>query len=139
MLLCVGERATTIKHFSTQKQHQQKKPLTIVWKQECSWTRNGGFWDKANTLFSTMVHSTSSSWMIISFLRILIANRSSVPLRSASITCTNWLSISVLETYLLRLNEFCKYIYFAERTFSQHHQKIEVSWSNQIFFRHIVW
>ena len=36
--------------------------LTIVWKQEWSWTRNGGLRAIANTLFSTIVHSMSSSW-----------------------------------------------------------------------------
>uniref|UniRef100_A0A182UYB0 Uncharacterized protein n=1 Tax=Anopheles merus TaxID=30066 RepID=A0A182UYB0_ANOME len=61
----------------------------MVWKQECSCTRNGGLLDRARTRFSTIVHSTSSSWMMMSFFRILIAYSSSVPLRSASITLPN--------------------------------------------------
>jgi len=60
--------------------------LTIVWKQECNWTRKGGFSPSARTRFSIMVHSTSSSWMITSFLSILMAYNSSLPLRSASKT-----------------------------------------------------
>ena len=60
--------------------------LTTVWKHEWRWTRKGGFPDRASTLFSTMVHSTSSSWMIMSFLRILIAYNSSEPFLSANIT-----------------------------------------------------
>ena len=36
--------------------------LTIVWKQEWSWTRNGGLSAIASTRFSTIVHSMSSSW-----------------------------------------------------------------------------
>ncbi len=58
----------------------------MVWKVECSCVKNGGFPDSANTLFSTMVHSTSSSWITTSFFRIFTAYKSSVPLRSASIT-----------------------------------------------------
>uniref|UniRef100_A0A182JI04 Uncharacterized protein n=1 Tax=Anopheles atroparvus TaxID=41427 RepID=A0A182JI04_ANOAO len=61
----------------------------MVWKQECSCTRNGGLVESARTRFSTIVHSTSSSWMMMSFFRILIAYSSSVPLRSASITLPN--------------------------------------------------
>ena len=60
--------------------------LTTVWKQEWRWTRKGGFPESAKTLFSIMVHSTSSSWMMTSFLRILIANNSEVPFRSANMT-----------------------------------------------------
>lgn len=63
-----------------------KYSRSIVWKQECNWTRNGGLLDRANTRFSTIVHSTSSSWMMMSFFRILMAYSSSVPLRSANIT-----------------------------------------------------
>ena len=59
---------------------------TIVWKQECSCTRKGGLLDMARTRFSIIVHSTSSSWMITSFFRILMAYNSSVPLRSDSTT-----------------------------------------------------
>lgn len=61
--------------------------LTMVWKQECSCTRNGGLLERAKTRFSIMVHSTSSSWIMTSFFRILMAYSSSVPLRSANITC----------------------------------------------------
>lgn len=59
---------------------------TMVWKQECSCVRKGGFPARASTLFSTMVHSTSSSWITTSFFRILMAYSSSVPFLSASIT-----------------------------------------------------
>lgn len=76
-----------------QKRRKQKllKPCvcgfyTIVWKHECSWVRKGGFPESARTLFSTMVHSTSSSWITTSFFKIFTAYSSSVPLRSASIT-----------------------------------------------------
>ena len=48
--------------------------------------RKGGFPERARTLFSTMVHSTSSSWITTSFFKILIAYNSSAPFRSASIT-----------------------------------------------------
>lgn len=60
---------------------------TTVWKQECSCVRKGGlsFW--AKTLFSTIVHSTSSSWITTSFFRILMAYSSSVDFISANITC----------------------------------------------------
>lgn len=61
--------------------------LTIVWKQEWSWTKNGGLFDRASTRFSTMVHSTSSSCMMMSFFKIFIAYSSSVPFLSANITC----------------------------------------------------
>lgn len=57
---------------------QDSRP-TMVWKHECSWTRNGGLLARARTLFSIMVHSTSSSWMMMSFFRILMAYSSSVP------------------------------------------------------------
>lgn len=60
--------------------------LTTVWKQECSCVRNGGLSSKASTRFSTMVHSTSSSWITTSFFRILTAYSSSVPFRSESMT-----------------------------------------------------
>ena len=36
--------------------------LTMVWKQEWSWTRKGGLSAMARTRFSTIVQSTSSSW-----------------------------------------------------------------------------
>lgn len=49
--------------------------------------RKGGLSLWANTLFSTMVHSTSSSWITTSFFRILMAYSSSVDFISASITC----------------------------------------------------
>lgn len=39
-----------------------KYSRSIVWKHECSWTRNGGLWERASTRFSTIAHSTSSSW-----------------------------------------------------------------------------
>ena len=60
--------------------------LTMVWKHEWRWTRKGGFWAIAKTLFSTITHSMSSSWMMTSFFNTLIAYNSSVPFRSASIT-----------------------------------------------------
>jgi len=60
---------------------------TMVWKQEWRATRKGGRPCIARTRFSIIVQSTSSSWIITSFLRILIAYSSSVPFRSASITC----------------------------------------------------
>ena len=58
----------------------------MVWKHECSWVRKGGFPDRARTLFSTMVHSTSSSWITTSFFKIFMAYNSSVPFLSANIT-----------------------------------------------------
>ena len=61
--------------------------VTMVWKQECSWVRKGGFPGRASTRFSTIVHSTSSSWMTTSFFRIFTAYSSSVPFRSESMTC----------------------------------------------------
>ena len=60
--------------------------ITVVWKHECIWTRNGGFWARARTRFSTIVHSTSSSCIMMSFFNILMAYNSSVPFLSASIT-----------------------------------------------------
>lgn len=60
---------------------------TTVWKQEWSCVRKGGLSLWANTLFSTIVHSTSSSWITTSFFRILMAYSSSVDFISASITC----------------------------------------------------
>lgn len=52
---------------------REKKILTMVWKHECNWTRNGGLLGRARTRFSIIVHSTSSSWMITSFFKILMA------------------------------------------------------------------
>lgn len=56
--------------------------------------RKGGLSLWAKTLFSTIVHSTSSSWITTSFFRILMAYSSSVDFISASITCgrrkTQW-------------------------------------------------
>lgn len=60
---------------------------TIVWKQECKYTRNGGFLGSASTRFSAMVHSTSSSWTTTSFFKIFTANTSFVILCSARTTC----------------------------------------------------
>lgn len=59
---------------------------TTVWKHECSCVRKGGLSCCARTLFSTMVHSTSSSWITTSFFRIFIAYSSSVAFISASMT-----------------------------------------------------
>ena len=39
--------------------------ITMVWKQECNWTKKGGFCDNARTRFSTMAQSMSSSWIIV--------------------------------------------------------------------------
>lgn len=61
--------------------------LTTVWKQEWSCVRKGGLSLSANTLFSTIVHSTSSSWITTSFFRIFMAYSSSVDFISANITC----------------------------------------------------
>jgi len=66
--------------------NHQRPLLTIVWKQECSLTRNGGLLLSASTRFSINTQSTSSSWTTTSFLRTLMAYSSSVPLRSASST-----------------------------------------------------
>lgn len=66
---------------------ERQSSRTTVWKQEWSCVRNGGLSCSASTRFSTMVHSTSSSWITTSFFRILIAYSSSVPFLSASITC----------------------------------------------------
>ncbi|TNN42851.1 hypothetical protein EYF80_046964 [Liparis tanakae] len=57
-----------------------------VWKHECRYVRKGGLSCWARTLFSTMVHSTSSSWITTSFFRIFIAYSSSVAFISASMT-----------------------------------------------------
>lgn len=73
-------------HVKISGKSKKLKVRTMVWKQEWSCTRNGGLLLSASTRFSTIVHSTSSSCMMISFLSILIAYNSSVPLRSASIT-----------------------------------------------------
>ncbi len=59
---------------------------TTVWKHEWSCVRKGGLSCWARTLFSTMVHSTSSSWITTSFFRIFIAYSSSVAFISASMT-----------------------------------------------------
>jgi len=69
---------------------KEENDRTIVWKQECSWTKKGGLFDSASTRFSTIVHSTSSSWIMISFFKILMAYSSSVPFLSASKTL-NWI------------------------------------------------
>lgn len=79
-------RLVNIFHDIVQLLRKSVGPPTMLWKVECSCVKNGGFPANANTLFSTMVHSTSSSWITTSFFRIFIAYRSSVPLRSASIT-----------------------------------------------------
>lgn len=55
------------------EREREKKILTMVWKHECNWTRNGGLLGRARTRFSIIVHSTSSSWMITSFFKILMA------------------------------------------------------------------
>lgn len=47
--------------------------LTEVWKQEWRAVRNGCFAERAKIRFSVMVQSTSSSWMMTSFLRTLMA------------------------------------------------------------------
>lgn len=59
---------------------------TIVWKQEWRVTKNGDLSGKAKTLFSVMVHSTSSSCTMISFFKILMANNSLVTLCSPKST-----------------------------------------------------
>lgn len=102
--------------------------LTIVWKHEWSWTKNGGFCDSASTRFSTIVHSTSSSWMIMSFLRIFMANKSSVPFRSANITYSKnkILCIWIFHCEIMK----CLEIYLAERSFAKHHQEIKIGRSN---------
>ena len=41
--------------------------ITSVWKQECSPVKNGCLAESARILFSIIVHSTSSSWIITSF------------------------------------------------------------------------
>ena len=86
--------------------------LTTDWKQEWSLTRKGGFPDRASTLFSTIVHSTSSSchyypqirsysscftWIMMSFFRIFTANSSSDPFLSASNTFLKWFEITMGE------------------------------------------
>ena len=63
-----------------------KYSRSMVWKQECSCTKNGGLLDNAKTRFSTIVHSTSSSCIMMSFFKILMAYSSSVPFLSANIT-----------------------------------------------------
>jgi hypothetical protein len=50
-----------------------KKRWLVVWKQEWSPVRNGGFSWRARTLRSLSVHSTSSSWTIRSFFKLLMA------------------------------------------------------------------
>ena len=82
----------------TEKQCNIWIQSTMVWKQECRATRKGGFPAMASTRFSIMVHSTSSSWMITSFLRILIAYSSSVPFRSANTTWTRTLKSYIYST-----------------------------------------
>src|SRR4029434_11074506 len=62
---------------------------TTVWKQEWSWVRKCGLSSWASTLFSTMVHSTSSSWITTSFFRILMAYKMSESFISANITYTH--------------------------------------------------
>ena len=41
--------------------------LSLVWKHECRLVRKGWLAARARILFSVIVHSTSSSWMITSF------------------------------------------------------------------------
>ena len=50
-----------------------KTLFTAVWKLEWSAVRYGWPADKANTRLSIIVHSTSSSWRTVSFLRIFMA------------------------------------------------------------------
>ena len=64
-----------------------KKRWSLVWKQEWRPVRKGGFFCIANTFRSFRVHSTSSSWMIKSFFKLLMAYTSRVPLCSARNTC----------------------------------------------------
>jgi len=67
-----------------------KKPVatdTFVWKHECNAVRNGCFADSANMRRSVIVHSTSSSSMIMCFLSTFTANSSVVCLCCASSTC----------------------------------------------------
>lgn len=82
--------------------------FTSVWKQECSWVRNGGFSGRARTRFSIIVHSTSSSWTMTSFFKTLIAKISSVPLRSASKTYTKqkvFINEQTAKLYLLKFQQ----------------------------------
>lgn len=60
--------------------------LTGVWKQQYSCVRYG--WQRASdsTLFSVMVHSTSSSCKMMSFFNTLTAKTRSLPFSLASIT-----------------------------------------------------
>ena len=84
----------------------------MVWKHECNETRNGGFSGRARTRFSVIVHSTSSSWIITSFFRILMANSSFVTLCSPNKT---WiLKYSRIRTYTTRLYTvyYCLYATF---------------------------
>ena len=60
--------------------------LSFVWKHECSDVKNGWFADKARIRFSVIVHSTSSSWIITSFLRTLMAKISFESTFSANMT-----------------------------------------------------
>ncbi|KYN19936.1 hypothetical protein ALC57_07705, partial [Trachymyrmex cornetzi] len=55
-------------------------------KQECNCTKKGGLLESASTRFSTIVHSTSSSCIMMSFFKIFMAYSSSVPFLSASKT-----------------------------------------------------
>ena len=72
-------------HWQRTKQH------TLVWKQEWRPVRNGCLADRARILFSVIVHSTSSSWMMTSFLRTFTANTWPLDLCSAIITCKKYM------------------------------------------------
>lgn len=71
--------------------------LTLVWKHEWSAVRKGWLADRASILFSVMVHSTSSSCKMVSFLRTLTAKTSSAPFFSANITYNHGYQQSFLD------------------------------------------
>ena len=75
-----------INKISNLEELKIKDNFTLVWKHECKEVKNGWLADNAKMRFSVMVHSTSSSWMMTSFLRTLMAKTSSVSLFSANIT-----------------------------------------------------
>ena len=75
-----------INKISNLEELKIKNNFTLVWKHECKEVKNGWLADNAKMRFSVMVHSTSSSWMMTSFLRTLMAKTSSVSFFSHSMT-----------------------------------------------------
>lgn len=80
----LGTGSSTLRY--TLGLRQSRTEVTLVWKEQYRCVRKGLSQARASTLFSTMVHSTSSSISTTSFFRALMAKYSLCPFSSANST-----------------------------------------------------